>query len=151
VAAALNPAGGMNPFMALFLRVHRWLLRVTRGRLGGRLGGQSMLLQHTIGRQTGADRASALSYYRDGPNYLVVASNWGAAAPPSWYANLLAQPHARIDVAGRTLAVTARPATPEEQPRLWSLVTAANPQYLRYQAGLARRIPVVILMPTAAS
>ncbi len=137
----------MNPLIKLFTRVNAALVQATGGRLGGQLGPQSVLLLQTVGRKSGKTRVSPLSYYRDGDNYLVVASNWGTEHEPDWLLNLNQRPQAGIQVKNQTFAVTARRATAEEQPRLWELVTRRNPQFLDYQKSITRRIPVIILTP----
>jgi hypothetical protein len=43
------------------------------------------------------------------------------------------------------VAVRARPAAPEEKPRLWKLMTAIWPDFDRYQAKTTRDISVVVL------
>jgi deazaflavin-dependent oxidoreductase (nitroreductase family) len=115
------------------------------------MGGQSVLLLHTVGRKSGKAFVTPLSYYRDGNDYLVVASNWGKEVHSDWYYNLLQNPRTTIQVGAAVIPVEARPAEGKEYDRLWTLVTGRNDQYLKYQKGLARRIPIVILAPTPAS
>lgn len=88
-----------------------------------------------------------ISFYRDGENYLVVASNWGSEQPPDWLKNLLAQPHAEIQIRDKIYDVNVSLAEGAEREHFWKLVTARNPQFLEYQAGLKRQIPIVILHP----
>ena len=52
-----------------------------------------------------------------------------------------------IQVKGKILQVDARLAQGEEYQRLWQCVTQQNGQYVRYQTGLKRQIPIVILTP----
>jgi F420H(2)-dependent quinone reductase len=137
----------MNIFTRTLVRTNAALFRFTGGRLGGQLGAQSILLLHTVGRKTGKAYATPLSYYRDGGRYVVVASNWGQDVHPSWYRNLMASPRATIQTKSGALSVEARQAEGEEYTRLWNLVTRQNPQYLRYQQGIQRQIPIVILTP----
>jgi deazaflavin-dependent oxidoreductase (nitroreductase family) len=112
------------------------------------MGKQSVLLLHTIGRKSGQPRATPLSYYRDGKNYLIVASNWGKEAPPNWLNNLMQQPRVSIQVKNTTLQVEAHQAEGQEYQRLWALVTGQNSQYLEYQKMVSHPIPIVILTPT---
>ena len=62
---------------------------------------------HTDGRQLPVDPDPNWYGYSvgrwDGETFVVVASNAGAARPPAWYLNLQANPHARIDVGGRSV------------------------------------------------
>jgi deazaflavin-dependent oxidoreductase (nitroreductase family) len=139
----------MSMLTKTFVKTNAWLYRLSGGRLGSRLGAQSVLLLHTVGRKSGKEVTTPLSYYRDGDRYLVVASNWGKEEDPDWYRNLLQNPRLTIQVRQLTLQVEARPAPAEEYPRLWKLVTSKNPQYLEYQKAVTRQIPIVILTPIA--
>jgi deazaflavin-dependent oxidoreductase (nitroreductase family) len=140
----------LNPLLKILVAVNTGLYRLTNGRLGSRLGRQSILLLHTVGRKSGKTYTNPLSYYRDGDDYLIVASNWGLDDPPNWFLNLKHQPRTTIQLKSQTIEVTARPASPDEYQRLWQLVTSRNSQYLEYQKGLARQIPIVILSPIEA-
>ena len=111
------------------------------------MGGQSILLLHTLGRKSGKNYTTSLSYYRDGDAYLVVASNWGKENQPDWFYNLMKHPHTTIQVAAKSMAVDAHQAQGVEYRRLWELVTLHNRQYIHYQKGLKRQIPIMILTP----
>lgn len=137
----------MNIWTRLFTRLHAFIYRLTRGFLGYRVGKQSVLLLKTVGRRTGINHTTTLSYYRDEKNYLVVASNWGMESHPDWYLNLIKEPCTTIQIKEKILQVDARLAQGEEYARLWQLVTSQNDQYIRYQEGIKRRIPIVILTP----
>jgi deazaflavin-dependent oxidoreductase (nitroreductase family) len=114
------------------------------------LGRQSILLLHTRGRKSGKSYTTSLSYYRDGKNYVLVGTNWGNENHPDWYLNLLQNPRTTIQVGATTIPVEARQAQEDEYVRLWELVTHQNKQYLQYQKGMMRRIPIVILTPTTS-
>ena len=49
---------------------------------------------------------------------------------------------------GDDFPVTARTASADEKPRLWSIVTEVWPNYDVYQTRTDREIPVVVLSPT---
>jgi F420H(2)-dependent quinone reductase len=140
----------MSSWTKIFTSANAFLFQKTNGRLGNQLGKQSILLLHTTGRKSGQTHVTPLSYFLDGRRYLVVASNWGKADQPNWYKNLRQQPRAAIQVGADTIPIDARPAEPAEYNRLWDLVTRQNEQYLKYQQGLERQIPIVILTPKSA-
>lgn len=117
----------------------------SNGTVGHRFHGHDALLLTTRGRRTGTLRRTALYYGRDGDRYLVVASGGGEPTHPAWYLNLLANPFVVVQVGRETFGATARPATPEEKPRLWDLMVAIFPKYAAYQAKTTREIPVIIL------
>jgi len=112
------------------------------------MGGQSVLLLHSLGRKSGKNYTTSLSYYRDGDAYLVVASNWGKEFYPDWFYNLTQHPRTTIQVEATIIVVEAHQAQGEEYKRLWELVTRKNRQYIQYQKGLKRQIPIMILTPT---
>jgi deazaflavin-dependent oxidoreductase (nitroreductase family) len=124
-----------------------FIFKLTHGHLGSKMGRQSVLLLHTVGRKSGKERSTILSYYRDGEHYLVIGSNWGSESHPGWYHNLLQQPRTTIQVGNRAIQVEARTAEADEYLRLWQLVARSNGQYIEYQKALKRRIPIVILTP----
>jgi deazaflavin-dependent oxidoreductase (nitroreductase family) len=112
------------------------------------MGGQPVLLLQTTGRRSGRTRTTPVQYLADGNTFIVVASNAGAARPPAWYLNLRANPHAQIDVGGRSVDVRAQEATGQERAQLWQRLTAAN-CYLERAAGKAgRELPLMALIPS---
>ena len=134
-------------WIKVFTTINVFIYRLTRGILGSKMGGQSILLLYTTGRKSGKTHIIAITYFRDGENYLLVASNWGKDHHPAWYHNLMSQSAADIQVKARKLRVSARQATAEEYDRLWNYVTSRNPIYVRYQQQTRRKIPVIILKP----
>ncbi|MFZ0533119.1 MAG: nitroreductase family deazaflavin-dependent oxidoreductase [Anaerolineales bacterium] len=140
----------MNNWIKIFTATNGFVFRVTNGRLGSKLGRQSILLLHTRGRKSGKSYTTSLSYYRDGKNYVLVGTNWGNENHPDWYLNLLQNPRTTIQVGATIIPVEARQAQEDEYVRLWELVTHQNKQYLQYQKGMMRRIPIVILTPTTS-
>lgn len=132
------------------LRLHDAVYRRTNGWIGHRFLGMRTLLLHTVGAKTGKSRTAALTYARDGDDYLIVASAAGAPRAPGWYHNLLADPHVEINVGPKRFAVTARAVKPGEADydRLWQIVNKNNAnRYEGYQKKTSRPIPVVVLTP----
>jgi deazaflavin-dependent oxidoreductase (nitroreductase family) len=127
-----------------FMAVNTFILRITRGRLGSKLGTQTILILHTIGRKSGQERAIPIAYFNYGEAYLIVASNWGKDKNPDWYLNLKQNPHAGLEITGQLIPVKAREAQGEEYNRLWEFATRRNPPYLDYQKMTSRPIPIMI-------
>jgi deazaflavin-dependent oxidoreductase (nitroreductase family) len=127
--------------------VHLAAYRLSRGRVLGSVVGMPVLLLTTTGRRSGKARTTPLTFFRDGTDLVVIASNGGADRPPAWSLNLQQTPHAVVEIGTDKLAVTARAASQQERERLWVVVTAAYAGYARYQERTARRIPVVLLTP----
>ncbi|HEX7433959.1 MAG TPA: nitroreductase/quinone reductase family protein [Anaerolineaceae bacterium] len=131
----------------LLMGTHIFLYRISGGRVGSKMAGQSVLLLNTVGRKSGKRYTTPINYYTDKDRYVVVASNWGSDHHPSWYYNLLHQPAATIQVKGKLIAVSASLSGGEEYDRLWGYVTKLNDFYVRYQQQTRRKIPLVILTP----
>ena len=131
----------------LLMTINVFLYRLTNGLIGGKMAGRSVLLLHTIGRKSGKSYITPTNYYRDGENYVLVASNWGKANNPAWFFNLMNRPETIIEVKGQRLSVWARQANPDEYERLWKMVIQQNAYYVRYQSQIKRKIPLVILVP----
>ena len=111
---------------------------------------QPLLLLTHRGARSGTERTNPLAAFRDGENYVVVASKGGAPTNPDWYHNLLANPEATIEVGTQRFAVTARVADEPRRERLWAMITAANPAFAEYERNTARTIPVVVLTPAGS-
>ena len=137
----------MSVFTKAFTTFNIALYQISGGRLGSQLGPQSVLLLHSVGRKSGKAYTTPVTYFRDGNNYLLVASNWGGEKNPDWYLNLLQQKSTTIQVKDRTVSVDAQLVEGEEYERLWQLVTRQNTQYLQYQQKTTRRIPIMRLTP----
>ncbi len=108
---------------------------------------QPLLLLTHRGAKTGTRRTNPLAYFRDGDDYVIVASKGGADTNPDWYRNLLAEPSGTIEVGTDEIEVTARSVDGEERDRLWALITAANPAFADYEQKTTRTIPVIVLSP----
>ena len=138
-----------NIFLKWFMSINTFIIRISRGRVGAKLGTQTILILHTTGRKSGQPRSVPIAYFRDGENFFIVASNWGKDTDADWVFNLRADPHATIELDGRTIPVTAREAEGDEYSRLWKYASEHNPPYLDYQKMTARHIPIVMFTPTA--
>ena len=140
-----------NQALMAFVTVHDRVYRLSHGWIGHRMpGAPPSLMLHTVGAKTGRPRSNLLAYYRDGGDFLVVASNGGADRNPAWYHNLRAHPNVEINLGRRRLAVTAHVLLPDDPDyaRLWRLCDSRNNgRYDAYQKNTARPIPVVRLTP----
>ena len=130
--------------MKLFMDINAFLIRISRGRVGSRLGTQTILLLETTGRKTGQLREIPIAYFFHEGKYLIVASNWGKDKHADWYLNILKNPHAKLTVNGKTILVEARDTQGDEYARLWKFATEKHPPYLNYQKMTSRHIPIVV-------
>jgi deazaflavin-dependent oxidoreductase (nitroreductase family) len=131
----------------VFIVVHGFFYRLSRGAIGGRLFGNPVLLLTTMGRRTGKKRTTPLLYLREGENWVIVASNGGAPKHPGWWFNLKSHPEATIQVMQQTIQVIGEDAPEEERKRLWPVLVSMYPSYDGYQRKTTRVIPLVILRP----
>jgi deazaflavin-dependent oxidoreductase (nitroreductase family) len=128
-------------------KTHLLVQRLSRGRFLGRVAGMPVLLLTTTGRRSGKPRTTPLTFFRDGEDLVVIASNGGADRPPDWSLNLQQNQRAVVKIGANELTVQARTASPEERARLWIGITATYSGYARYQEKTTRQIPVLILTP----
>lgn len=121
--------------------------RANGGKVGGMFAGASLLLLHSRGAKTGAERVSPLAYQKVGDSYAIFASKAGAPTNPAWYHNLLAHPQAKAEIGTEVVEVTARVAEPGERERIWTRQKEIAPSFVEYEKKTQRQIPVVILEP----
>jgi len=131
-----------------FMALNKFLIHISNGRIGSKLGSQTILMLHTVGRKTGKKYETPIAYFYHEGRYLIVASNWGKDKQADWFLNLKKEPRTVIDVKGRSMPVEAYEAYGEEYARLWKFATEKHPPYLRYQAMTIRHIPIVVFEPT---
>lgn len=127
--------------------LHRYVYRLTGGKVGARIAKMPVLLLTTTGRKSGRPRTQPLTYTRTTEGYAVIASKGGAAQHPLWYLNLRANPLAEVTVGRETQKVRAREAEGEERERLWRQLADVYSGYDRYAQRTSRRIPVIVLEP----
>ena len=145
-------SGLADKAMWAFVRGHDAVYRRSGGWIGHRLPfAPPMLLLHSMGAKTGQLRMNSLAYFRDGNDYLVVASNGGAPRNPAWYHNLRAHPETEINLGPKRIRVRAEAVLPDDPDyaRLFALCDGRNRGiYGTYQRKTRRPIPVVRLTPT---
>jgi len=127
---------------------HPALIRLSGGRVGGRVVGLPVIVLTTTGRKTAKPHPTPLTVFEhDGRTY-VIASKGGAERHPAWYLNLVANPEVSVQRGGTTRPMTARVVTAEERAELWPMITRAYKGYAGYQRRTEREIPVVELVPS---
>ena len=119
--------------------------RANGGKVGGQFEGAPLLLLHTTGAKSGAERVNPVMYRTDGDRIVVFASKAGAHTNPDWYHNLLANPKVRAEVGAQTVSLVARVALGEERDRLWADQKREWPGFADYEHRPPRLIPVMLL------
>ena len=123
--------------------------RANDGRVGGHFEGRTLLLLHSRGARSGAERVNPLMYLALDGSYAVFATNSGYANHPGWYHNLRAHPSASVEVGTRAVDVTAREAEGDERARIWARQVEVAPAFAELQAKTSRLIPVLLLEPVS--
>jgi deazaflavin-dependent oxidoreductase (nitroreductase family) len=144
-AAALGISMSVSDFNAQIVDE----FRANDGRVGGGFAGAPMLLLHTTGARSGAERINPVVYQDLGDGRLAVfASKGGAPSHPDWYRNVVANPAVTAEVGTETRRFTARTAVGDERESIWSKQKQDMPGFAEYEAKTDREIPVVVLEPT---
>jgi deazaflavin-dependent oxidoreductase (nitroreductase family) len=119
--------------------------RANQGRVGGNFAGAPVLLLHTTGARTGAERVNPMMYLDLDAHRYVFASKAGADTHPDWLHNLRAHPVVTIEAGTETYQATASEVTGAERDRLYAEQARRYPGFGEYQKRTERIIPVVEL------
>lgn len=120
--------------------------RANGGKVGGQFEGAPMIIMHTIGAKTGAEREIPVVYFPQADGTIVViASKAGAPTNPDWYHNILAHPHFDVEVGTEQFPVDALDLSGTTRDEVWAQAVAAMPGFGEYQQKTSRVIPVLRL------
>jgi deazaflavin-dependent oxidoreductase (nitroreductase family) len=122
--------------------------RSNHGKVGGNFRGKELLLLHSTGRRSGAERVNPLAYLRDGDRYAIFGSMGGADEHPQWVRNVEANPDVEIGVGderikGRATVLWEGP----ERDRIYGKQVERWSQFGDYERKTSRKIPVVVIEP----
>jgi deazaflavin-dependent oxidoreductase (nitroreductase family) len=120
--------------------------RANEGRVGGQFEGAPILLLHTTGAKSGAERVSPMMYLDLEGHRYVFASYAGADSDPDWYRNLSANPDVRVEVGTEVFDATATPLERSERDRVYAIQAERFPGFAEYEKKTTRVIPVVELV-----
>jgi deazaflavin-dependent oxidoreductase (nitroreductase family) len=123
------------------------LYRLSRGRIGGRVGRAPVLLLTTTGRKSGQQRTAPVLYMADGERLVVIGSNAGNVRAPAWALNLRANPDAEVEVRADRRQVRARVTEGEERADLWRRMNDHYGGFEDYKGRTSRDIAVFVLDP----
>ncbi|MEI2700732.1 MAG: nitroreductase/quinone reductase family protein [Microthrixaceae bacterium] len=94
--------------------------RANDGKVGGNFEGAPLLLLHTTGARSGAERINPMMYQDlDDGRIAVFASKAGADTNPDWYHNVVAHPDVTAEIGTDTRDFTARTALADERTPIW--------------------------------
>jgi deazaflavin-dependent oxidoreductase (nitroreductase family) len=103
----------------------------------------------STGARSGQQRETALAYFTDGDDVVLMASNYGGARHPSWYHNLLTNPECELHIGPCGGRFMARKAEGPDRNRLFGLAVDLLPgsrKYAQRTDGI-RTIPMMRLTP----
>lgn len=141
--------GGDRNLVDLLRPVRRWLARTETAQVR-RFGrsilstvyGADVLVLHTTGRRSGAERATTLAYTHLGDELVVVGGAGGQRRVPDWVANLRAEPAAAVTSKGERRDVRAVEVTGEERAAIRPELARIWPRIDRYEQRAGRPVPV---------
>jgi deazaflavin-dependent oxidoreductase (nitroreductase family) len=119
--------------------------RANEGKVGGMFEGAPLLILHTTGAKSGANRETPLMYLDDDDRIFVFASAAGAHSHPDWYYNAVANPSVSIELGTDRLDKTASELDRAERDTIFAEQARHFPQFAEYAAGTDRVIPVIEL------
>jgi deazaflavin-dependent oxidoreductase (nitroreductase family) len=137
----------VGQFIARHIARHTdpYLFRLTGGRVN--MGAIINAPLISTGAKSGEKREVQLTYFHDGPDVILTASNYGGAKHPQWYYNLKAHPD--CEFGGEQFTAT-EVTDSDEYARLYELAERIYAGYGDYRAKTApvgRRIPMFRLKP----
>jgi len=118
----------------------------TNGAEGAMMQDLPCIILTSVGAKSGALRKNPLMRVEHEGEYAVVASMGGAPKNPTWYHNLVANPHVELQDLAEKHDYIAHEAFGDERDIWWERAVAAFPPYARYQTKTDRQIPVFVLV-----
>jgi deazaflavin-dependent oxidoreductase (nitroreductase family) len=140
--------GEYAPSAAGWVRDQVELIEGSGGTEGTSLRGMPVIIVTSRGAKSGKLRKNPLMRVEHDGKYAAVASMGGAPKNPTWYTNLLADPHVEVQDGPLKQDMIARELSGEEKAQWWARAVAAYPDYADYQARTERQIPVFVLEPS---
>ena len=97
------------------------------------------------GARSGKLRKTPVMRVEHEGRYAMITSDGGAAKHPTWYHNLVADPHVELQDRTETWDMQARVVSGDEREEWWARAVDAFPPYAGYQRRTEREIPVFVL------
>lgn len=119
--------------------------RANGGKTLTRFTGSNLLLLHTRGARTGAERINPMMFIRDGERLIVFASKNAAPRHPDWFHNLVANPEVEVELGTERFPARATVLEGEERRRVWEQCARETPLLNDLQARTKRVLPVVAI------
>ena len=130
-------------------KIHGYIYRISRGRVGKQLGKAPILLLTTTGRKSGKKRSVPLAAIPYGAKYILVASFGGSPVHPAWLINIRQNPAVNIRVGSTVKQAKASiiKTTDTGYEEMWGKAIAIYGGYENYRRSTSRHIPIVVITP----
>jgi deazaflavin-dependent oxidoreductase (nitroreductase family) len=99
----------------------------------------------TIGRRSGRFHTVGLAYYEVEDTLAVVGSAGGSPKEPAWVGNVRANSAAWVHLHRKQIPVQAEVYDGEAKRPIWEKITEKAPLFAKFQSGVERDIPIVVL------
>ena len=139
--------GEYEPSTAQWVREQVELYEGSGGTEGTTMRGMPVVIVTNLGASSGKLRKTPVMRVEHDGAYAVVASKGGAPEHPTWYYNLIANPHVELQDGPVRQDMVARVVQGEERAAWWERSVAAFPDYADYQTKTDREIPVFVVEP----
>ncbi|HEY3438100.1 MAG TPA: nitroreductase family deazaflavin-dependent oxidoreductase [Actinotalea sp.] len=140
--------GEYAPSTSAWAREQAERFEASGGTEANTLRGRPIIVLTSVGASSGKLRKTPLMRVEHDGEYLVVASKGGAPQHPTWYHNLVANPHVELQDGPVRKDYLAREVTGPQREVWWERAVAAWPDYASYQTKTDRLIPLFLLTPT---
>jgi len=137
--------GEYEPGTSEWSRKQTEAFEASNGQEANTLRGKPIIVLTSVGAKSGKLRKNALMRVEHDGVYAVVASLGGAPNNPTWYHNLVANPHVELQDGAVRKDYLAREVTGDEKALWWPRAVEAWPDYAKYQEKTDRQIPVFVL------
>ena len=130
-------------------KIHGYIYRISRGRVGKQLGKVAFLLLTTTGRKSGKKRSVPLTAIPYGAHFILVASFGGSPVHPAWLINIRQNPavHIRVGAIVEQAKASIIETTDTGYEEMWEKAIAIYGGYNNYRRVTSRHIPIVVITP----
>ncbi|WP_022881141.1 nitroreductase family deazaflavin-dependent oxidoreductase [Gryllotalpicola ginsengisoli] len=140
--------GEYAPSKEQWARTQAERYEASNGTEANELRGRPIIVLTHLGAKSGKLYKTPLMRVEHEGRYAVVASKGGAPKHPTWYWNLVANPHVELQDGAVKKEYLARELEDgPERDAWWQRAVATWPDYADYQAKTDRLIPVFVLTP----
>ena len=142
--------GEYAPSSSAHAREQAEQFEATNGAEANTMRGVPIIVLTSVGATSGMLRKTPLMRVEHEGQYAVVASKGGHPSHPTWFHNLVAQPHVELQDGAVRRDYLARELEGAARELWWARAVAVWPDYAQYALRTDRLIPVFLLTPIEA-